>query len=131
MLSGSQQVEQTSAPLLPSSSVSGSQLTEREKHSSMQHKRLIILLKMFSSNSSLIQPRHISGGHPPITRDKRNRALKVTKNKLPIKRGKHRYIFSKKQDGKGFVSLHLMSMLRKKKALKLFWGLGFFPPFSI
>lgn len=41
----SQQAGQTSAPVLWSSSVSGSQLAEWEKHSSTQHKCLIILLK--------------------------------------------------------------------------------------
>lgn len=50
--------------------------------------------------------RHISGAHPPITRSKGNRALKVTKNKLPVRGGE---IFEKNQDIRGFVLLHLKS----------------------
>lgn len=84
----SHQAGQTSALVLWSSSVSGSQLAEWEKHSSTQHKCLIILLKIVSSNSSLVPSRHISGAHSPITKSKGSRALKVTKNKSPVREGK-------------------------------------------
>lgn len=83
----SQHTGQTSALVLWSSSVSGLQLAEWEKHSSTQHKCLITLLQMFSSNSSLVPYRHISGAHPPTTRSKGNTALKMTKNKLPVTEG--------------------------------------------
>lgn len=115
----SHQGGQTSASVLWSSSASESHLAEWEEHSSTNV--WLSFLKHSVQNSNLVPCRHISGAHPPINRSKEL----WMRPKIVCQRGRDHYIFSKKQDIRDFVSLHLMSGIWcqhfRNKTTKVVW----------